>query len=681
MLHNIFLVSWLVFLLIFLLIPFSQSNYLSMMPGDIGDARLNNYFLENIYQFFAGSSDSLWHFGFFSPFPYVIGFSDNLFGSAPVYLGARLLTGQPDTAFQLWYLFSYFVNFSAAYYAFGKLKVSPLAALVGSLIFTFALPATIRSGHAQLCYRFAVPLAAAMFILFLDKKRWIFFVMAVGWLIWQFYCSIYIGFFTLLLMGGIFVVYILLSFWKQHRKTPLSIVGEFISSWHAQAFGVRLRIILSLLLLIGLLILLFYPYLCVTQLYSATRSLDEIASMLPRPYSYFLSDRSWLWSSLARKIVDIPMRHEHQMFIGAVPMLLAFMGCIAGGYRARNNIALPLLAGTLAGLILLTLNIGGFSLWLFLAKLPLASAIRAMTRIDLVLLFPVAYLAAIAVDQLRNRSIWLSILLFVIVIPAMIFEFSATSVSLSKKSVWRERVNVKEESFPNKLPIDPILFFAQSNGPFFADEIDAMWISLKHGVKTLNGYSGFLPSGLRYDFGNDCMEVPRRVSAYLLLFGHDTDQAAYVNLMRRIVPIGFKDCDEKWIQQHPPLTLKNRRPYSIEEFHNLSLHYLGKAVKNDKWTVEVKVVNASGLHFALYSVDSPIRLSWRFIDTAGKPVSGWDTRMDLPFDVGADSFLNCKLLIDPKMEIKGGSLQVSLVQEGLFWGHDIGIEPLMIPWD
>ncbi|MCI5221808.1 MAG: hypothetical protein D3924_03830 [Candidatus Electrothrix sp. AR4] len=85
--------------------------------------------------------------------------------------------------------------------------------------------------------------------------------------------------------------------------------------------------------------------------------------------------------------------------------------------------------------------------------------------------------------------------------------------------------------------------------------------------------------------------------------------------------------------------------------------------------------------FTPYSADNTIRLSWRFIDTAGKPVGGWDTRMDLPLDLGADSFLNCKLLIAPKMEIKGGALQISLVQDGVFWGHDIGIEPLTIPWD
>ena len=83
-----------IFLLAFFFIPVSQLDGFAMMPGDIGDARLNNYFLENVYQFFAGNAVSLWHLSFFFPFPYVLGFSDNLFGSAPVYALARLITGK-----------------------------------------------------------------------------------------------------------------------------------------------------------------------------------------------------------------------------------------------------------------------------------------------------------------------------------------------------------------------------------------------------------------------------------------------------------------------------------------------------------------------------------------------------------------------------------------------------------
>ncbi|MFT7260183.1 MAG: hypothetical protein ACI9MS_002047 [Glaciecola sp.] len=60
---------------------------------------------------------------------------------------------------------------------------------------------------------------------------------------------------------------------------------------------------------------------------------------------------------------------------------------------------------------------------------------------------------------------------------------------------------------------------------------------------------------------------------------------------------------------------------------------------------------------------------------------GWDTRMDLPYDISENSIPKLKLLIVPEMEVKGGALQVSFVQEVVFWAHDIGIKYADIPWD
>ena len=124
-----------------------------------------------------------------------------------------------------------------------------------------------------------------------------------------------------------------------------------------------------------------------------------------QPQSYVLSDWSWLWASQSGIFAGLPMRHEHQMFFGAVPILLAFVG-VDAGWRHRDSSPLVLVGGALVVLAVLTLYVGGFSLWYVFARLPLASAIRAMTRIDLVLLFPIAFLGAVAIDQLSIRGAW-----------------------------------------------------------------------------------------------------------------------------------------------------------------------------------------------------------------------------------------------------------------------------------
>lgn len=668
------------FLLAFLAVPISQMHGLKMMPGDIGDARLNNYFLENIYQFITGHSASLWHLGFFSPFPYVLGFSDNLFGSSPVYLLARFLTGQADTAFQFWFFIGYGTNFVAAYYALRRLGGSTLASSIGALIFSFALPTSAHAGHAQLHYRFGIPLTITFFFLFLDRKEFHLLTAAGAWLAWQFYCGVYMGFFTLLFTSVATVIYFLYNRYMMNASFAQS-TRDFTTQWILQSRNEKLKILFYLTVLLAAMVLLFYPYLQVSHLYGVKRSWGEIASMLPRLQSYFLSDASYFWSAPASKVFSgIPMRHEHQMFIGAIPMMLAVLGFIIGNHK-KNGQTYTLMSGMLGVMIVLTLYVGGLSLWILLYKLPLASAIRAMARLDQVMLFPVAYLAVVAIDQLCEREQWVSKVVCVIVLPLLIFEFSATSMGVSAKDDWRRRLAEKEFTVPDKLNEKDILFFAQNKGPFFADEIDSMWVGLHHGVATLNGYSGIFPPGYTVEFGNDCTELPKRILSYLSFTRQQDDVDAYKNIIRRVVPVGFVGCDENWFITPPPISTVARE-YSNDEIRQLSYLLVNKSMKDEQWTVEFKIVNAGDLPISSSSsISKPMRLSWRFVDSSGKPASGWEKRKDLPFDIPAKGALNIRLRIDPNMEIRGGALQISLVQDGVFWAHDIGVKPLEIPWE
>jgi hypothetical protein len=536
----------LLFIVAFLAVPISQLHGLRMMPGDLGDARLNNYFLENVYQFLIGRSDSLWHLNFFYPFPYVLGFSDNLFGSAPIYLLARLMTGKADTAFQIWFLLGYAVNFGAAYFSLRRLGGSQLAATIGSLIFAFALPTSGQANHAQLHYRFGVPIAITFFILFLQQKEFRLLTIAGLWLVWQFYSSIYIGFFILLLIAVGLVFHFIFSQCMM-KVSIIQLLRDFNAKWFEQSKYEKLKILFYFFIMIVALFWLFYPYLQVSHLYGFKRTWDEIKLMLPRPQSYFLSNTSYFWSSLpATLFAGIPMRWEHQMFIGFIPLALAIIGFITGN-RAKNGYTYTLMVGILVSVILITLYIGGFSLWYYLYNLPLCSSIRAMTRIVLVLLFPVAYLAMIAIDFLRNYYHWGTKLIAVVII-LMFFEFSVISMHVSPKDEWRNRVAKKEAMVPKNIPQDAILFFAQNQtGPYYAEEIDAMWTSMNFGFKTLNGYSGFFPPGYSRQYDKNCSELRKRVFSYLHFDGQIVNKDgyfvvnkdAYFGLIKRIVPIGF----------------------------------------------------------------------------------------------------------------------------------------------
>ena len=531
-----------VLLVSMLVIPVTQLAGLDRMPGDIGDSRLNNYFLEHAYKFLLGADASLWDLPFFYPFPYVLGFSDNLFGSAPIYAAIRILGAQPDTSLQIWFFCGYVFNFAAAYWALVRLGLTSAGAAMGALVFSFALPTSAHAGHVQLHYRFGVPLAFVYFLNFLDLKQWRLFAAACAWTVWQFYCGIYIGFLLLLLFSGASIVYVLNELFVK-RENFYRIFCPFVMSWMAMAKKDKWRLVMWLLLCVSLMAWLFYPYIQVSRFYGVGRDWPEIASMLPRPQSYFGADVSKVWAPMLSSLMkDIPMRHEHQMFVGLIPIMLAIYGAVFGWRCAKREASYVLILGTLILVIGITLCIGGWSAWYLLHKLPLFSAIRAMTRIDLVILFIVGYLCSLAIDRISLLRNVVAIPMIVVLFVLAIVEFSNIGMPVSTKQSWRDRISEAEKNLPTGLIKGDVVFMAQRGGPPYADELDVMWIAMERGLKTMNGYSGNYPPGYLYDYGSNCDEAPKRIASYSSFSQRTNDSNIFNDAAIRIHLIGFDHC-------------------------------------------------------------------------------------------------------------------------------------------
>ena len=665
-----------VFLVAFAAIPMARLQGLEFMPGDIGDSRLNNYFLENVFQFLGGGSRSLWHLGFFAPYPYVLGFSDNLFGASPIYLIARLVTGETDSAFQIWFLAGYAANFAAAFYAARRLGLGLPAACVAALIFSFALPTSAQTYHVQLHYRFGIPLSALYLLLFLEEGRVSRLAVSALWLAWQFYCGIYMGFFALLLLAGILVSFLLAGLVRdpsQLRRLP----ADLLLDWRQATPRSKALTVLGFAFSLLAMVVLIFPYFQVSRLYAVRRSWAEIELMLPRGPSYLMSDASWLWGRLSRQLPDVPMRHEHQMFVGIIPALLAAAGFFIVVTRARTQTGLAI-AGSLVLMVILTLNVAGYSIWSYLYGLPLASAIRVLSRIDQVLLFPIGYLAGIAIDRLwRSRPAAKAAVGVLVVV--LIAEAAMVSMPRSAKAEWRARMAVIDAVYPKGLPASSIVFIAQRGAPV-THEIDVMWAALRHRNLTLNGYSGLWPQGFSYQYGADCDEILRRVLSYGNFAKQPDPAAAYRALLNRIVPVGFPGCDPRQLSDLRQFTV-SRREYTPDEFRQLSYGSARIEPHGGRSLVWLTIRNAGDAPISgISATDTPVRISWRFLRPDGSPVSGWETRRNLPFDIPAKGELVVPIEIDPSAAVAGGTLQFSLVQEGRFWIHDLGVAPLSIPW-
>jgi len=690
----------------FVLGPLRQLEFLANMPGDIIDSRLNNYFLENIYQYLQGRSASLLHLGFFYPYPFVGGFSDNLFGASPIYLTARYLRFSSDGAFQIWYLTGFFVNFLAAYAAIKKFGQSHSASTLAAIFFTFGLPVTAQIGHPQLQYRFGIPLAIVYFYQFIEAYNWRALLVALFWLYWQFLCSIYLGFFAALYMIMMIISALLYDvFWQKNSASLIrrkESCNKYFKNFILVSNRYKTLFFISIVFLILVFYGLFYPYLKVSSLYHFSRQWIEVSAMLPRLGSYLLADNSELWGAFSQKIKGIPIRWEQQLFIGFTPLLLIIVAIFVEKTLYLTSKKYFCLLVSFAILVTITINYNNCSLWYFFHFLPLFSAIRAVSRIELLFLFPISIFLAAAIDLLLKKKCLPKPHFLILFSSILVIENSAVRALTSTKSEWRQRLSNKERGLEKNYKEGSILFFSQSSFSFESEELDAMLVAHKRNLPTLNGYSGAMPPHFHAFYGDDCAEYPRRIIFYLDFMGEEKNKEAYREIARRVLPIGFTGCAEAW-RSDPPMTIADRA-LKREEISQLSLELAPKHLVTPAGYLWVRIVNHGEKQIsALSRVDQDLRLAWRLIGVDGQPKAAWSApraglpvnslpqgyRRGLPGDIAAKGFIDVLVQIPEKTLDKYTALEFSIIQEATLWGfslneptniwgHDVGVAPLIV---
>ena len=65
-------------------------------------------------------------------------------------------------------------------------------------------------------------------------------------------------------------------------------------------------------------------------------------------------------------------------------------------------------------------------------------------------------------------------------------EMALRQAATNGKTEWRARIARAEAALPAKMPDDAILFMAQARQDnFVQDEIDVIWVALRHGIPTV----------------------------------------------------------------------------------------------------------------------------------------------------------------------------------------------------
>ena len=523
------------------------TDWLRSSPGDLGDARFNNVILEHLYLWSIGRASDLWSPSFFYPYQYVLAFSDNHFGSGPIYVLLRVLNLSRETAFSSWFVIGCTLNFICAYYCLRRLAFSSFAAGIGGFIYAFSLPADIlQEQHIQLVYRYAIPLATFNLLEALLKGKLPALGWASFWVAIQFFCSIYLGLFLVYFFITIFVGAYFIGI-----PNP---IPRFIETWKSLLRRQK----------IGFGLLLLFPPLCVSSLlltyhwlakiYGFKGSKEQVMSLLPTPSSYLLADHTPM-GALIDKLIQSPppFRDEHQLFFGFGVWVLISLGLYAlfqerkqkyNSINSFNSFKITTLMCISAFLLFcLTLKVGQFTMYRGLLWIPGIPSIRAVGRIILVISLPVGILSALACDSIFYRIKHTS-LLFKSSIVVILFLLATIEVAFfyhysTPYSVWHERQKALENLAAGNIQKNSIVFVPrQSNESGELAEIDGMIFAQEHGLVTLNGYSGNIPPG--YNWTETCNSPDKRLRAF---FDFQKNSSFDINLtLDRVVKIGSNSC-------------------------------------------------------------------------------------------------------------------------------------------
>jgi hypothetical protein len=457
--------------------------------------------LEHGYRWLVRLDKSFWSAPFFYPAPNVITYSDNHLGSFLFYSVFRLLGAGRESAFQLWAVMLFFFNYSVTWFVLRKQQCHPLAAAAAAYIFTFGLSMAAQIGHIQLAPRFMVPVAFWMALRFLDtgSPRYLHLLLAAC--AYQIYLGIYMGYFLILSL----IPFCIALFLIRGQRTAVYL---FIKS---SGRGLVLRRVveyaLSLIGFVFVLLPLAIPYYQTQQLLGH-RSWQEIVAILPRWQSYFYGPDSLVWGTVSQGIgAGIPMRHEQKLFPGILP----YLGIILFFYlylrkkfnRAQLEISLAMIFVLVVLVVVTSYQFRDAIYYYVWAFLPGAGGIRAVSRITLVLRYPLVFIFAVVATASfesqasigsRRRLGFLGISL----LGFTVMDQAAIGLSISKRECKRRVAKMEAAMLQARgNRVSSNVFWVNQNNAAPADykNLDTMLAGQALGVNLVNGYSGLSPKG------------------------------------------------------------------------------------------------------------------------------------------------------------------------------------------
>ncbi|HEV2181430.1 MAG TPA: hypothetical protein VGR59_13980 [Gemmatimonadaceae bacterium] len=460
----------------------------ALVEGDLLDSRLVMYLLERSYLWLLRTPGQLqfWNASFYFPAPNVIAYSDTLLTVAPVYWLLRAAGLEPSTALQWWLIAMSTLNYVAAFALIRRAtRVGPTAAALGAFLFAFANARASQLAHPQLQPQFYMVIAvyALVRVFEVDARRhraatakWlVVFAIALAAQLWA---EFYYGFFLVLALG----IATLCALAVPRLRSHLFAVGR------ENVAAVGACLVTGAVLVAPL----ASHYLAVAHALGV-RPYGALVEFMPTPASWlYMGADNWMYGTVWRGgHFVLTMPQEQQLGLGLVTTGLVLWG-LWGARRTALGILLMVTAGAL--MLCTTVFPGGHTAWpIIFDWMPGARALRAISRVGLILLVPAAIGIALFFEAALAARWRVAATLAAL---AFMFEQGQSVEVYSKAGARAERTRVEAMIAPSCGTV----LYAPLHGRrmTWTYQVDGMWAGLDRHVPTINGYSGNAPAG--WDF-------------------------------------------------------------------------------------------------------------------------------------------------------------------------------------
>jgi hypothetical protein len=475
--------------------PMARDGF-GRVHGNLIDGRLVALLLEHAHQWIAGRVT-----GFFSPtwlyypYPESLTLTETMLGATPLYSPLRFAGLAPLRAFQLWMVLSSAFGYAATYVLARAIRIGRLGAALAAFLFTFGMSRVTASHHPQLLFFLPTPLCLLAVLQYLKagtagrRCLWLIGVAAVA--AWQTWAAGYLGVFLVL---GIAVACLAALVIRDTRPRLVTLLRR---DFPMLALG---AIVYAAAL---------FPLVTATLPHRAllTRSWAEVATYLPTPASFvFPHGRSllygWLHDTLATWVNN---PSESQLFSGLAALVAPFGLWLLARHEQRQGqpvfdvrMARLLIFAWLALTLLVIGDRAGHSLWWLPWHLPGASGIRAIGRLEILILLTASLALGLVATWIEER-LGHGRLLVVALTIFVVLESAVDNRYLFSVAAHERRI-AKVEAILRRHPENPCpaFFYESAGGNAWAAHVDAMWVSLRTNVPTLNGWAGAEPPGWNF---------------------------------------------------------------------------------------------------------------------------------------------------------------------------------------